>query len=766
MRCNGSSTYWILTDIRFCVMAALFLLGPVTISSNCDPYQRFYGYSFIRTDLIEEGQGAIPYPIAFRQLYDTYALRDSVQQVDNIDEWHERFCRRPRRADMEALIYRSSVYDLQQLRTAIMSPDIPVPPDLADNSFARYLRRNQCTEAVDYLIYAKRCEPYVVRRAAWEEQERNGEAMQDLIQEGLQRFLSIESHYFRLRTAYQMIRLAHYAGRYEQVLELYDYTMPKTDNDPSLIEYWIEGHRAGALQALGQRPEANYLYLRNFLYCPSRRLTALQSLRVRSQREWEATERLCRDERERATLYAMRAYADNSRTVEEMETIFLLDPMNPELEPLLVKEMTELERDLLGLNFNPRKSANLRQFKRPREDAGKIVLDLQGFVRRLADDVRRPNRSLWMIAEGYLEVIAGDFYGAQRTFQEARELVDDPTLEAQLQAFEMVLYICSLDEINDEVEEEVARLRRSRLFEAYPDFQRLLTDKLQELYRLNDMPGKLFITRYPINLLRPNPREAIVEDLLRLTEKDGPNRLEVQMLQGPDGRPYRRDLLDMEAVNYMQENQLAAALQTLKEFSRSRWDDFGRWNPFVERLSDCVHCPLPDSLEMYTRGEILERILDLQYEARSEPELRAINNYRIGIALYNMTYYSHAWGAMDYFRSGASARARFEQPGDNVFPYPGFPLGNREHFDCEPARFYFEQAREAAESDELRARATFWEAKCARNAFFADRSRGLEEFYNLYDELIDNSSQTRYYARIIEECQTFAAYVAGSSLGE
>ena len=92
------------------------------------------------------------------------------------------------------------------------------------------------------------------------------------------------THYIRLRYAYQMIRLAHYMKDYEYTLDLYDFFMPKIDDKNSLIYYWIIGHRAGALRALGRNVEASYLYTQIFSKCPNRRQSAFHPFRMLDRR--------------------------------------------------------------------------------------------------------------------------------------------------------------------------------------------------------------------------------------------------------------------------------------------------------------------------------------------------------------------------------------------------------------------------------------------------------------------------------------------------
>ena len=130
------------------------------------------------------------------------------------------------------------------------------------------------------------------------------------------------------RYAYQLIRLAHYANDYQGVLDLFEFLEPKIDDQESIINYWILGHKAGALNALGQNVKAAYLYSVIFQNTPSKRETAYRSFNIKTDEEWKACLLLCENNMERATLYAIRANADQSKAAEEMEQIYELDPEN------------------------------------------------------------------------------------------------------------------------------------------------------------------------------------------------------------------------------------------------------------------------------------------------------------------------------------------------------------------------------------------------------------------------------------------------------
>lgn len=747
----------------FLWIVILYCSSPVPLSKGCGPAPyTFEGYSFLHPYIVNPRSDMAPFILDFGLIQKFYKGQRVVQQVGNLVEWQERFCDGPELEDLEYVIYKASVDEMRRLRTSIGSKSIPLDYRLEKNTFAQYLDRNKCFETIDYLIFAKRCEPYVVRPQAWGKGKLPVNNMQRLIDLGKRVFMRTESHYIKLRYAYQLIRLAHYAQDYEQTLELYDFLMPKIDNAPSIIEDWILGHKAGAMMALGQNVEASYLYAKIFGKCPSKRESAFRSFKIKTDEEWHQCLLLCEDNPERANLYVLRANGENAIILEELKKIYDLDPKNENLEFLMVKEIQKLEKDLLGTEFNDHRRENKRFAKIPRPIAGSYIIDLQKFVRHLIDEkkVRRPD--FWLIVEGYLELLAGNYYDAGKSFGTAQKLVKNDTLKQQLEVFELVLKISAMESVDETVETEIAKIKRTnKWFEIFEDFSDLIDDKLVYLYQQNGHPGKAFRSRYSLKELKPNPQMDILNDLLNICDKPRPNRLERDMVIQGDST-IKNDLLDIKATLFMSEYQFEAALEVYKEMDRVEWDNYGLFNPFEFRFKDCVNCKITDTLRLYNKGELIERLLELEYKAKatSDQNQAAYYNYLLGLGHYNMSYFSSSWKAMDYFRSGSSISSRNLKDGDNIIPHRYYPLGNKENFDCTRALFYFEKARVLATNLNLAAQASYMAAKCERNIYYFNRANGAPRTYEYFRLLQTLYSDSDFYKTEMGKCKEFAVYVA------
>jgi len=762
-------------------IAALLLLCGLTVSppgrqasGACGPStQGFKGYSFISTAWLDRESSGFPVLLRFQDLYRHFA--DSavlMQKEDNIFEWVARTCEDAEPADIHRIVYKTPVQTLELLRTSVLSKNMPLPYDLDNNSFARYLKRHRCVQTVDYLIFAKRCEPHAVNPGPWEEKKQDVPAMEALIEEGVELFKSADSDNLRLRYAYQIVRLAHYARLYERTLQLYDYLMPKFDvpmydGRESIIYFWALGHKAGALRALGENAEAAYLYSQIFRFCPSRRFSAYKSFFLKNDEEWEECLLLCQTDEERATLYAIRGSASDSRALEEMQKIYELDPRNENLEILLVKEIQELEKDLLGLEFNNNRRNNQRYYDRPRSFAGAYVINLEDFVRKVRQEglVTRPE--LWYLAEGYLELLAGDHYAAWKTFTVVGETIKNPALKEQLEVFRMAQQIYALDTLNDSIEQLGYDIRKEKLFSKYKDLPDFLRDKFTWLYEEAGHPGKAFRSQYSFRDLRLNPQEEVIKDLLAVAQKPSPNRLEMLLIKDEKGVTMTNALWDMWATYYFQNYELEAALKLYQNIPAAEWNSFGTFHPFRMKINDCIHCPQErDTLDQYNKGELLETLIDLEYKAKAEIDNNAIYFYRIGVALYNCTYFGHSWKTMDYFRSGTTWDNL--RSGD-VQPYGRAPYGNKEILNVGRAMYYFEKARLQTNNPELAARATFMAAKCERLLYYMNESYKAPpccnqipplpaEFSTNYRRLKEDYSNTHFYQDVLKECQYFRAY--------
>lgn len=751
--------------------------GPA--QGHCIGTSQFYGYSFLDPDIINKNAAYAPFFTRWDDYYQRYYFDQGVeiQKEENINEWIERFCGEPSKADVDYVVYEADISEISGLHVSAADPSkrTPLPYRLAGNRFAEMIAISGCTEVSAYLLYAKKCEPYVRKpRSKWDSQERQAEEMIAMVDEGLGRFKDTDSHFIKMRYAYQMIRLAHYAGDWAYTVDLYNYLLPKIDRKKkSIIYYWTLGHLAGALQKLGKYPEAAYRYALIFRYCPSKRTQAYRSFIIRNDDDWEKTLRLCESDAEKSTLLVLRAGGAKTFLINDMIQVYELDPANPQLDLMLVSEVQELEKIYLRTAITDlKRGPAIGSLKR--EAAAQHLLDLQKFVRHGLREKKTPNLKLWRGIEGYLDLMASDKYAAEKRWDRLEDDLDsdleyDKKLLRQLEIWRCLLEIIKLDLSSDNADNLAFRIRSYEAFKWNSNFEPFLQQWLSAGYAAKNHPGKAIIAAFDPGMLAVNPQLEIFDDLLALADSKDPILLERTMQIDTNPERIKTHLLELKGAYLLGQGQPEAALATMRKILPTELVRLVKFSPFREKFGEKVHRLVSDTV-LLNRLEIAQKILDLEFraktaEALSDPQA-AMYWYRIGIGYYNMSYFGYEWEATDVYRSGYNQLRLAQGP---VFPLQGSPSGNRENIDVSLALSYFEKALHTAEDPELAARATFMAARCRQKQWFCTpectyraESKLIpvlpDKYADYYDLLMTKYANTKFYSGIIKECKWLAAY--------
>ena len=751
----------------FCLgfVSLLLALLPAQTGSTCGIGGRAEKtYSFIETEAIHVESDYAPFLLSqgYDSLADYYSHKLNPQVKDNVAEWRGRFCNIPDSVDIAGILYHASVEDLADLRQAAKNkrPDIFYASQ--KNTFAQVLKENRCIETIDYLLFAKRCEPFAVRGNQWVKRTMDSSMMYVLMKQGRDLFRETSSPFLKLRYLYQVIRLAHYAKDYPAVLRAYDEMVPKMDKVNSIINYWVMGHRAGALLKLGRRVEAAYLYSIIFCYCPSKREQAFRSFDIRTESEWRQCLNMCRTDRERATLYAIRASGPETRALDDMVEMYRIYPGSEELELLLIRETQKVEKVLLGKDF--------RRPKYPlsvREKSGKYLLELRAFVHDCADEGRVRTPALWRATEGYQTLLAGDYYNARKILDVARSVAKDDLLKRQIGIFDLAAKIAGLTSAGMESDTTMRAIRSSEAYASDEDFDDYFHERVGALYKKANSPGVAFLCDYSLGDLVLNPNLQTIEELIALCRKPDKTDFERELITKSGTKTLENDLLDLKGTLLFSQYQLEAAADAFRQISATdRKNQFQTYNPFTDKINDCVSCHPLDTISL-DKLELVQKILDLEYQAKANIYDPAPFYYQIGLAYYNMTYFGNSYKAMDFFRSGATW-SKMNQ-GGNVFPKQGKGLGNRENIDCTVPLRYFELARQLTRDPELAAKAAFMGAKCEQNIFFTSKENRYvvgsklapyvpPEYRQYYGYLRTYYANTNYYKQVVRECKYFRYY--------
>ena len=739
----------------------------------------FYGYSFLDPGVINKSAAYAPFFARWDDYYERFYFDklEEIQMSENISEWRERFCDQPDPEDVARVVYSASAEDIMALEraTADSTRKTLLPGRLAGNTFAEMISYNGCLEVTTYLIFAKRCEPYVSSRGGWEARERYTDEMLDLIKQGKEQFLGADSHFIRMRYLYQLVRLAHYAGQYSLAVKLYDDLFPKIQRKKaSIIHFWVLGHVAGAQQKLGRYPEAAYLYSLVFRHSPSKRAQAYRSFLIRNDADWDKALRLCQTDAEKSTLYVLRAGGSRAHLLEDMMQVYDLDPGNPQLDLMLVSEVQEIERVFLRTAVTDQMRG--KAVGRISQDDGvQRLLNLQKFVRQVTREKKYPNLKLWRGIEGYLELMAGDRYAAEKRWDRLEDDLDDdePYEEAllkQIKIWRCLLEIMNFDPKASGADAQFYAIMEYEAFKLNPAFEPFLRQWVSAAYADAGHPGKAILVAWPPNSIALNPRVEVYDDLLSLSEASNPILLVKTMQIDTNPDRVKAYLLELKGAYFLSQGKPEAAVAIMRSISQVEAAKMPRFTPFREKVGEKVHRVVSDSL-LLNRLEIAEKILDLEFRAKTAEALgdsmAATWWYRIGVAYYNMSYFGYEWEVTDSYRSGYNQLRLAQGP---VFSLADSPEGNRENTDMSVPLSYFEKALAASQKNpEIGARAAFMAARCRQKQWFCDPAcayrpgTGMipdlpEDYFTHYSLLINNYSGTKFYNAIVKECKWLAAY--------
>ena len=112
-----------------------------------------------------------------------YPKEDSIlfnQKIQNLLGWKKYFNNKIPMGDLEKIIYSASLDDLQKIQNTISQNNyFNLPDSIKTNALINYWKNNGENSSLDYLVYAKECEPQVVESDYWEDVQRDTLKMLD-----------------------------------------------------------------------------------------------------------------------------------------------------------------------------------------------------------------------------------------------------------------------------------------------------------------------------------------------------------------------------------------------------------------------------------------------------------------------------------------------------------------------------------------------------------------------------------------------------------
>lgn len=747
-----------------CLISLLVFIPQRTVRSCAwSPDEDALGYNFFDQKVMGESSF---FPFLFTW-HSFYQASDTTESDPVIDEWMTYFNNIPLRDDVEKVIYTIPVGSLSKCASLIEGGKAKLPDSLSSNSCLAYVNTTKDFEFIRYLLFARRCQPNVSWDDYWSTPEFKTDSLQNLSKEATALYQKSTNSFIRLKYAFQLVRLAHYAGKYDDCIILYN-SLIEPMKEKSYTRYRALAHKAGAYTSKGLEVKASYYFACVFRYCPAMRIVALDGFSIKDESDFEELFKLCKDDSERATIFAMRSIQPYAKSMDDMKKIYVIDPTSDYNELLLVREVKMFENQFFGTEI-----ASNEKYTNLSSDNTELFYDTAYFneFKIFVGNVIRENKvkksELWKLAAGYLAVYSGDFKEAERLLKDLKNIeIRDSRIKKSMILLQIGLDIRKLNTVDEtEIERIYQEFKDSKIateaqpdiYSSYPDNQfRYFLDKLQWLYKKNNNNLKSFLCNSDFETLLWSPDLGIINSLLELMNKKSKKPFETYLSLKAGSK---NELLEMKGTLLLASGKQEEAVKIFKSIPTDFLQVYLRFyinaNPFAANLHDCLSCD--DSIvensdyvkqHCITKLQFAEKIINLKKLANDKGENAAEINFQLGNAFYNTTYFGNAWMAGSYWRN-------FSEIGTNE--------------NCSEASAYYEKAMLLTQNKELGAKCCFMAAKCEHNKFYVNEKQSSWDLVSLpnnyysyqtfFKMLKEKYSETGYYKEVIAECSYFRQYL-------
>lgn len=733
------------------------------------------GYSLLHPTLLENAPIMPPFIFNFRDyyLYDKTRQDDQVLIEDrNIKEWKVYFGNVPMTVDIKEVIYKYAGYDLQKIQTQKDNPNGQLPARLMNNTLVQQLITSDFPDFLPYLLFAKSCEPFATWRDPWQHNPVDSSRVKELYERGVELYKNTTSDFIRLRCGYQLVRLAHYFQL--NPLTAYDQFVQPLDSREDLLKYWALEQKAGYLtksEQFAERVEGNYLLTKVLEYCPERSHKIYRSFSITDETEWNACLQRCETAAERARLHYLRGLEMRSIALEEIETMYQLAPQIPEIEILMLREMQKLESRFLGKDFN-----QMEYFDEIHADiiptylAEEYLSAVQQFVRQVVREQKVERMYFWQVMNGYLEYLTGNHSAADQLLEMAKNALPQHTKwEEQIEILQFAVRLNTIDQITDREEKIIGdELMQNSLWEDYfdPEAKRwryeynnhdFITEKLAYLYWNKGEFGKAHLCRYSIHQLKYCNDATIARAILDFFDKSDKNKFE-QFLLEKELIKDREMILEILGTALLAEHKIVAAQEVLTKVCNSPID-------IVDPFSGYLHLQKTMRKKtIWTKYEIAETLEQLENYLQNNTNNIATTHLKLAHYHYNVSYYGHAWQAIDFYKSYSSIFGEKEKYRDGFYKKPMFRFGrgNYDFLDLTRAKYHYLQVITNTKDRALQAQAYYGLEACDRAEMEKkaeiDRRKDPELLRYYFAELACYDD-TDFYKDIVVECADFSWFV-------
>ena len=139
-----------------------------------------------------------------------------------------------------------------------------------------------------------------------------------IIQEAKQYYQKPHSNFFKLRYAYNLARIYHFFGMYDEELKLIN-SLKNLKKQDSIVWEWIESLKAGALQHKGDFVNSAYLFAKVFSTHKSDKYLGYYDFKIKTDKQWQELLNKAKNDDEKLLFHFLRGMQKGNNLLSEYQ---------------------------------------------------------------------------------------------------------------------------------------------------------------------------------------------------------------------------------------------------------------------------------------------------------------------------------------------------------------------------------------------------------------------------------------------------------------
>ena len=691
--------------------------------------------------------------------------------------------------DARAFVTEYAYKDINNLYYNIeKAQPLKIPDSVKANGMSTYFMQSKDLEALGYILYAKQVQPFVSGDYnTWEPIQRDSLKMVKLIKNGQQLYAVAKKEEFKLKYAYQIIRLAHYSKHFADAIRYYDEYIPQNKTQ-SVLQQLCLALKAGALYRMGQQKEAAYLFSKVFIETDVNKISNYISF------FWSVDYKVDRKEyvamgktnEEKAAVLALFALGSGNDETAALKEIYKFQPNMPVLEVLATREINKLEEKYFTPMLNRQKGGKefYYTWNDSKNDSTMQVEEahlksLTNFFATVAKNNNSSNTGLFQTAAAYTSFMVRDYVAAKQYLAAAKKTDLTAKVQDQWALTNLLVTINEQDKIDAGFEAQILpsikwlqkkAIEDTTMKFGYYDnsqwkifYRNLMSEIIAKRYHAQgDLDKEVLAIGNAENIYNGNDYNYNALDYLRNHLLSGNVEKLYNLMSAKNNSAYDSyliknnslkvaDVIDFAGTAYLRDYKYAEAITWFNKSSATTKKYSIEKNPFIELLYDQEEKFGNEKLT--TKLAFTQEMLRLQKLVETDKVNAAKNLYKMALGMYNMTYYGHAWELVQYYRSGS----------DGYYIPKDATAFQKEYYGCYAAHDYFKKAMDATADKNFKAKCLFMMAKCDQKVV---RQPQYSDFgYDSYDKYEAASKvyfpkfkYNRYFPKLVKEYAGTAFY--------